>query len=152
VVVDGVVQSIKLITRAASERVLRFAFQYAQDVGKHKVRAVHKATIMKMSDGLFLNTARRVSKDYPDIEFDAELLDNTCLKIVTDPSPYADKVLVMPNLYGDILSDMWAGLIVSPHLVTLETSAPSSRLSTARLQILQERVSPTPLLSSCHLS
>jgi isocitrate dehydrogenase (NAD+) len=111
VVVDGVVQSIKLITREACERVLRFAFQYARDVGRNKVRAVHKATIMKMSDGLFLSIAREIAKEYPDIEFDAELLDNTCLKIVTDPLPYNDKVLVMPNLYGDILSDMGAGLI-----------------------------------------
>ncbi|KAK1089277.1 NAD-dependent isocitrate dehydrogenase [Friedmanniomyces endolithicus] len=111
VVVDGVVQSIKLITRAASERVLRFAFQYAQDVGRPKVRAVHKATIMKMSDGLFLSIAREVSKDFPNISFDAELLDNACLKIVSDPTPYNDVVLVMPNLYGDILSDMCAGLI-----------------------------------------
>ena len=111
VVVDGVVQSIKLITREASERVLRYAFQYAQDVNKRKVRVVHKATIMKMSDGLFLSTARDVAKDFPDVEFDAELLDNACLKITTDPAPYADKVLVMPNLYGDILSDMCAGLI-----------------------------------------
>ena len=111
VVVDGVVQSIKLITREACERVLRFAFQYAQDVGKPKVRAVHKATIMKMSDGLFLSLARDIAKEFPNVEFDAELLDNTCLKIVTDPAPYSDKVLVMPNLYGDILSDMCAGLI-----------------------------------------
>ena len=111
VVVDGVVQSIKLITRRASERVLKYAFQYAQDVGRNKVRAVHKATIMKMSDGLFLGIARKMSKEFPNIEFDEELLDNTCLKIVTDPAPYADKVLVMPNLYGDILSDMCAGLI-----------------------------------------
>lgn len=111
VVVDGVVQSIKLITREASERVLRFAFQYAQDIGKPKVRVVHKATIMKMSDGLFLNLGREIAKEYPNIEFDAELLDNACLKVVTDPTPYNDKVLVMPNLYGDILSDMCAGLI-----------------------------------------
>jgi len=111
VVVDGVVQSIKLITREASERVLRYAFQHAQEIGRKKVRVVHKATIMKMSDGLFLSTARDVAKDYPDIEFDAEMLDNTCLKVVTDPLPYNDKVLVMPNLYGDILSDMCAGLI-----------------------------------------
>jgi isocitrate dehydrogenase (NAD+) len=110
-VVDGVVQSIKLITRDACERVLRYAFQYAQSIGRKKVRAVHKATIMKMSDGLFLSIAREISKEYPDIEFDAELLDNTCLKIVSDPIPYNDKVLVMPNLYGDILSDMCAGLI-----------------------------------------
>lgn len=75
------------------------------------MRAVHKATIMKMSDGLFLKTARRVSQEFPDVEFDEELLDNTCLKIVTDPTLYNDKVLVMPNLYGDILSDMSAGLI-----------------------------------------
>ena len=104
--VDGVVQSIKLITRAASERVLRYAFQYAEEVGKLKVRAVHKATIMKMSDGLFLTTAREIAKDFPHIEYDAELLDNACLRITTDPAPYADKVLVMPNLYGDILSGM----------------------------------------------
>jgi len=81
------------------------------ETGKKKVRVVHKATIMKMSDGLFLSTANDVAKDYPEIEFDAELLDNTCLKMVTDPAPYNDKVLVMPNLYGDILSDMCAGLI-----------------------------------------
>lgn len=105
------VQSIKLITREASERVLRFAFQYAQDVKKPKVRAVHKATIMKMSDGLFLRTARDVAKDFPNVTYDTEVLDNTCLKMVTDPTPYNDKVLVMPNLYGDILSDMCAGLI-----------------------------------------
>lgn len=111
VVVDGVVQSIKLITRQASERVLRFAFQHAEAIGRKKVRAVHKATIMKMSDGLFLGTAREISKEFPGIEFDAELLDNTCLKMTTDPTPYNDKVLVMPNLYGDILSDMCAGLI-----------------------------------------
>ena len=111
VVVDGVVQSIKLITREASERVLRFAFQYAQDIGKPKIQVVHKATIMKMSDGLFLRTAREVSKEFPKVQFDTELLDNACLKITTDPGPYRDKVLVMPNLYGDILSDMCAGLI-----------------------------------------
>jgi isocitrate dehydrogenase (NAD+) len=111
VLVDGVVQSIKLITRDACERVLRYAFQYATDVGRNKVTAVHKATIMKMSDGLFLSTAREIAKEFPKIEFDAELLDNTCLKVVTDPTPYNDKVLVMPNLYGDILSDMCAGLI-----------------------------------------
>jgi isocitrate dehydrogenase (NAD+) len=111
VVVDGVVQSIKLITREASERVCKYAFQYAEEIGKLKVRAVHKATIMKMSDGLFLSTAQRVAKDFPAVEFDAELIDNTCLKIVTDPTPYNDKVLVMPNLYGDILSDTCAGLI-----------------------------------------
>lgn len=111
IVVPGVVQSIKLITRDASERVIRFAFQYARDINKKKVTAVHKAAIMKMSDGLFLSTAREVAKDYPDIEFTTEVLDNTCLRLVTDPTPYADRVTVMPNLYGDIISDLCAGLI-----------------------------------------
>ncbi|KAH8172869.1 isocitrate/isopropylmalate dehydrogenase domain-containing protein [Sarocladium implicatum] len=111
IVVDGVVQSIKLITREASERVLRFAFQHAESIGRKKVRVVHKATIMKLADGLFLKTGREVAKEFPGIEFDEELLDNTCLKMTTDPDPYNDKVLVMPNLYGDILSDMCAGLI-----------------------------------------
>ncbi|KAK6537551.1 NAD-dependent isocitrate dehydrogenase [Orbilia ellipsospora] len=110
-VVDGVVQSIKLITREASERVLKYAFQYAEAIGKKKVRVVHKATIMKQSDGLFLELGQRMAPQFPGIEFDYELLDNTCLNMVTDPTPYNDKVLVMPNLYGDILSDMCAGLI-----------------------------------------
>lgn len=110
-VVEGVVQSIKLITREASERVLRFAFQHAEAIGQKKVRAVHKATIMKMSDGLFLSTAREVAKDFPHIEFSEELLDNVCLKMTTNPNLYRDILLVMPNLYGDILSDMCAGLI-----------------------------------------
>jgi isocitrate dehydrogenase (NAD+) len=130
IVVPGVVQSIKLITKRASEKVLRYAFQYATDIGRKRVTVVHKATIMfvpddncaddrKMADGLFLSTARDVAKDYPDVVFDAELLDNTCLKvlppqftlsqIVTDPTPYNDRVMVMPNLYGDILSDLSAG-------------------------------------------
>ncbi|KAK9321268.1 hypothetical protein V1517DRAFT_327008 [Lipomyces orientalis] len=111
VVVDGVVQSIKLITRPACERVIRYAFQHARATGKPKVLVVHKATIMKMSDGLFLSTAKEIAKEYPDIELGAELLDNTCLKIVTDPEPYKPVVMVMPNLYGDILSDMCSGLI-----------------------------------------
>ncbi|KAK9474527.1 uncharacterized protein V1510DRAFT_428350 [Dipodascopsis tothii] len=111
VVVDGVVQSIKLITRPACERVIRYAFQHAQATGKNKVLVVHKATIMKMSDGLFLSTAREIAKEYPGIELSAELLDNTCLRIVTDPEPYKPVVMVMPNLYGDILSDMCSGLI-----------------------------------------
>ena len=83
VVIPGVVQSIKLITKAASEKVLRFAFQYARDIGRKRVTVVHKATIMKMADGLFLTTAREVARDYPDITFDAELLDNTCLKVTS---------------------------------------------------------------------
>ena len=110
-VVDGVIQSVKLITREASAKVLRFAFQYADQIGRRRVRVFHKSTIMKMSDGLFIRTAEEVSAEFPHIKFDTELLDTGCLNIVTDPTTYNDMVLVMPNLYGDILSDMCAGLI-----------------------------------------
>ncbi|CCJ29651.1 unnamed protein product [Pneumocystis jirovecii] len=110
-VVDGVFQSIKLITRSACEKVLRFAFEYARNIGRKKVTAVHKASIMKISDGLFVKTAHDISKEYPDIVFETELLDNSCLKIVSNPKPYKDRVMVMPNLYGDILSDMCSGLV-----------------------------------------
>ncbi|CAG8461599.1 6998_t:CDS:2 [Paraglomus brasilianum] len=110
-VVDGVVQSIKLITKVASERCARYAFQHARDIGRNHVTAVHKANIMRMSDGLFLDACSEVAKDFPDVKFDDVLLDRACLHIVQDPSLYSNVVMVMPNLYGDILSDMCAGLI-----------------------------------------
>ena len=110
-VVDGVVQSNKLITYEASERVARYAFYHAQQNQRRRVTAVHKAPIMKMSDGMFLTACRNVAKEFPDIEYDEDLLDRACLRIVQDPAPYGDRVMVMPNLYGDILSDMCAGLI-----------------------------------------
>ncbi|KAF9652164.1 hypothetical protein BDM02DRAFT_3178341 [Thelephora ganbajun] len=110
-VVDGVVQSIKLITWDASERVARYAFNYAQAHGRKRVTAVHKANIMKMSDGMFLSACRQVAKEFPKIAYDEDLLDRACLRITQNPAPYSDRVMVMPNLYGDILSDMCAGLI-----------------------------------------
>ncbi|KAF9780109.1 hypothetical protein BJ322DRAFT_1084635 [Thelephora terrestris] len=110
-VVDGVVQSIKLITWDASERVARYAFNYAQAHGRKRVTAVHKANIMKMSDGMFLSACRQVAKEFPQITYDEDLLDRACLRITQNPAPYSDRVMVMPNLYGDILSDMCAGLI-----------------------------------------
>ncbi|KAJ2666432.1 NAD-dependent isocitrate dehydrogenase [Coemansia sp. RSA 1199] len=110
-VVGGVMQSIKLITRPASERVARFAFAHAVATGRNHVTAVHKANIMKLSDGLFLQACQEVAREYPSVQFDEVLLDRACLQIVQDPSQYAKTVMVMPNLYGDILSDMCAGLI-----------------------------------------
>ncbi|KAF8621684.1 hypothetical protein AX15_007697 [Amanita polypyramis BW_CC] len=110
-IVDGVVQSIKLITWDASERVARYAFHYAQSSGRKRVTAVHKANIMKMSDGMFLSACREVSKEFPDVAYDEDLLDRVCLQVVSNPKPFSDRVMVMPNLYGDILSDMCAGLI-----------------------------------------
>jgi len=108
-IVDGVVQSIKLITEIASRRVADFAFQYAKDNGRSKVTVVHKANIMRMSDGLFLRCAREAADKFPEIKFEEKYLDTVCLNMVQDPSQY--DVLVMPNLYGDILSDMCAGLV-----------------------------------------
>ncbi len=101
--------SIKPISEYATERIVRFAFEYARKNGRRKVTAVHKANIMKFSDGLFLEVARRVAEDYKDIEFEDRIIDNMCMQLVQKPELY--DVLVMPNLYGDIVSDLGAGLI-----------------------------------------
>lgn len=100
---------IKLITQQASERIARFAFEYAIAQGRKKVTAVHKANIMKMTDGLFLSTFRKVAEEYPQIESDDVIIDALCMKLVTDPTRF--DVLVAPNLYGDIISDLCAGLV-----------------------------------------
>ncbi len=103
-------ESIKIITREASERIARFAFEYAVANGRHKVTAVHKANIMKLSDGLFLESCRTVAAEYEDrIEFEDRIVDNMCMQLVQKPELY--DVLVLPNLYGDIVSDLAAGLV-----------------------------------------
>ena len=103
-------ESIKIITRAASERIARFAFEYAVANGRRKVTAVHKANIMKLSDGLFLESCRTVAADYEGrIEFEDRIVDNMCMQLVQKPALY--DVLVLPNLYGDIVSDLAAGLV-----------------------------------------
>ncbi|MDW7728522.1 MAG: isocitrate/isopropylmalate dehydrogenase family protein [Bacillota bacterium] len=102
-------ESIKIITRKASERIVRFAFEYAVKNNRSKVTAVHKANILKLSDGLFLDTARAVAEKYPQIEFEDRIVDNMAMQLVQKPQLY--DVLVMPNLYGDILSDLCAGLV-----------------------------------------
>jgi isocitrate dehydrogenase (NAD+) len=101
--------SIKPISIYGSERIVNFAFQYARRYGRRKVTAVHKSNIMKFTDGLFLATARRVAEAYPDIEFNERIVDNCSMQLVTRPEDY--DVLVLPNLYGDILSDLCAGLV-----------------------------------------
>lgn len=106
---DNTAHGIKLITRPASERIVRFAFEYARKYGRHKVTAVHKANIMKETDGLFLEAAKTVAGEYPDIRFDSVIIDALCMKLVTDPTQF--DVLVAPNLYGDIISDLCAGLV-----------------------------------------
>ncbi len=108
-VVPGVVESLKIITEKASTRIAVFAFEHARKHKRKKVTAVHKANIMKKSDGLFLQCFRRVALDYPDIERDEKIVDNTCMQLVMNP--YQFDVLLMENLYGDIVSDLAAGLV-----------------------------------------
>ena len=108
-VVPGVVESLKVITRAASTRIAEFAFYYAATQNRRKVSAIHKANIMKRSDGLFLNCCREVSKKYPQIQYDEVIVDNCCMQLVANPQRF--DVMVLPNLYGDIVSDLCAGLI-----------------------------------------
>ena len=106
---EDTAESVKLITRGASERICRFAFEHARREGRRKVTAVHKANILKLTDGLFLEVARRVAQDYPDIEFEDRIVDNMAMQLVQKPHIY--DVLVLPNLYGDIISDLCAGLV-----------------------------------------
>jgi isocitrate dehydrogenase (NAD+) len=101
--------SIKPTSITGTQRIVRYAFEYAQRFGRKKVTAVHKANIMKFTDGLFLATAREVAKDYPDVEFEDRIVDNLCMQLVQRPGEY--DVLVLPNLYGDIVSDLCAGLV-----------------------------------------
>jgi isocitrate dehydrogenase (NAD+) len=109
VVVPGVVESLKIITEQASTRIARFAFDYARRHQRRRVTAVHKANIMKLSDGLFLECARNVSRDYPDVQYDERIVDAACMHLVMHPERL--DVLLLPNLYGDIVSDLCAGLV-----------------------------------------
>jgi isocitrate dehydrogenase (NAD+) len=106
---DDAAESIKIITRKGSDRIVRFAFEYARKHGRKKVTAVHKANIMKCTDGLFLRVAGEVAAEFPDIEFEDRIVDNMCMQLVQKPELY--DVLVLPNLYGDIVSDLAAGLV-----------------------------------------
>ena len=109
VVVPGVVESLKVITEVACLRIARYAFEYARAHGRKKVTAVHKANIMKLSDGLFLECCKRVAREFQDIEYEEMIVDNTCMQLVTRPQRF--DVMVMENLYGDIVSDLVSGLV-----------------------------------------
>ncbi len=109
VVVPGVVESIKVITEKASTRIAKFAFNYARTHGRKRITAVHKANIMKLSDGLFLDCCAKVAADFPEIKYDDIIVDNCCMQLVLDPTRF--DMLLLENLYGDIVSDLCAGLI-----------------------------------------
>jgi isocitrate dehydrogenase (NAD+) len=109
VVVPGVVESLKIITEKASTRIAKFAFEYARRHNRKRITAVHKANIMKLSDGLFLNCFRKVAADYPEIKADDKIVDNMCMQLVIRPEEW--DMLLLENLYGDIVSDLCAGLV-----------------------------------------
>jgi isocitrate dehydrogenase (NAD+) len=108
-VVPGVVESLKIITERASTRIAKFAFEYARKHRRKKIHAIHKANIMKLSDGLFLTSTRKVAEQYPDIEYKELIIDNACMQVVLDPKQF--DMLLLTNLYGDIMSDLGAGLV-----------------------------------------
>lgn len=108
-VVPGVVESLKIITEKASTRIARFAFEYTLKHGRKKIHAIHKANIMKLGDGLFLRSVRAVAEQYKDIEYKELIVDNACMQMVIDPGQF--DVLLLPNLYGDVMSDLAAGLV-----------------------------------------
>ena len=153
-VVPGVVESLKIITEGASTRIARYAFEHARQNGRRRVTAIHKANIMKLSDGLFLDCFRRVAEDYPDIAADDRIVDAACMRLVMNPETF--DVLLLENLYGDIVSDLAAGLVGGLGLV------PGANLG-SRVAIFeavhgtapdiagQDRANPTALLMSAVL-
>ncbi len=154
-VVEGVAESVKVITRKGSERIIRFAFEYVRKNHRKKLTVVHKANIMKLTDGLFLNTAREIAPEYPDVEFEERIVDNMCMQLVQKPQIY--DVMVMPNLYGDLISDLCAGLVGGLGI------APSSNLGDGDLAVFEpahgsapkytglDKVNPTAQILSGYL-
>jgi isocitrate dehydrogenase (NAD+) len=150
-IVDGVVQSIKFIIEKASRCVVEYAFEYARANGRRRITAVHKANIMRMSDGLFLRCCREAAEKYRDIKFDDIYLDSVCLNMVQDPGKF--DILLMPNLYGDIMSDLCAGLIgglgVTPSGNIGESGAIFESVHGTAPDIAgQDKANPTALLLS----
>ena len=143
--------SIKPISVSGTEQIVRCAFDYATKNGRKKVTAVHKANIMKYSDGLFLHTAHKVAQEFPDIQFEERIVDNMCMQLVQKPELY--DVLVLPNLYGDILSDLGAGLVgglgVAPGMnVGPEGAVFEATHGSAPKYKGQNKVNPTALILS----
>jgi len=153
-VVPGVVESLKIITEKASTRIARFAFEYARKNKRKKVHAIHKANIMKLSDGLFLRCSRGVAKEYPEITYGEHIVDNTCMQLVMNPYQY--DILVLPNLYGDIVSDLCAafvgGLGLVPSANLGESCAIFEAVHGSAPDIAgQDKANPTALLQSAVL-
>jgi len=120
--VSGVVESLKIVTRDNSQRLARYAFDLAQKLGRKKVTIVHKANIMKLADGLFLETCQQVAKEYPNIETNNMIIDNCCMQLVAKPNQF--DVMIMTNLYGNIVSNLACGLIGGPGLLSGKNIGP----------------------------
>jgi isocitrate dehydrogenase (NAD+) len=153
-VVPGVVESLKIVTEKASTRIAKFAFDYARKHDRKKIHAIHKANIMKMSDGLFLRCVRAVAKDYPEVTYAEHIVDNTCMQLVMNPYQY--DMLVLPNLYGDIVSDLCAafvgGLGLVPSANLGESCAIFEAVHGSAPDIAgQDKANPTALLQSAIL-
>jgi isocitrate dehydrogenase (NAD+) len=153
-VVPGVVESLKIITAVASTRIARYAFEYARRHGRRRVTAVHKANIMKLSDGLFLSCFRRVAEEFPDIAADDRIVDAACMRLVMNPEIF--DILLLENLYGDIVSDLAAGLVGGLGLVPganfgAEAAVFEAVHGTAPDIAGQDRANPTALLLSAIL-
>ncbi len=151
---EDAAESIKLITRKGCERIVRYAFEYAVREGRKKVTAVHKANIMKCTDGLFLDVARQIAKEYPQIAFDDSIVDAMCMRLVMHPEDY--DVLVCPNLYGDIVSDLCAGLVgglgLTPSANIGETGAIFEPIHGSAPDIAgQHKINPTAAILSASL-
>lgn len=151
--VPGVVSSLKITTRAKSERIAKFAFDYAVRHGRKKVTAVHKANIMKLGDGQFLECCRRLAQDYPNIKFEQMIIDNCCMQLVSNP--YQFDVMVMPNLYGNIVDNVAAGLVGGAGVVPGESFSsrvavfePGARHAFAGA-IGKDAANPTAMLLAC---
>ncbi|MDQ2977869.1 MAG: isocitrate/isopropylmalate family dehydrogenase [Acidobacteriota bacterium] len=154
VVVPGVVESLKIITEYASTRIARYAFEYARRHGRRRITAIHKANIMKLSDGLFLDCFRRVAEDYPDIAADDRIVDAACMRLVMNPETF--DMLLLENLYGDIVSDLAAGLVGGLGLVPGANIGPEVAVfeavhGTAPDIAGQDKANPTALLMSAIL-
>jgi isocitrate dehydrogenase (NAD+) len=153
-VVPGVVESLKIVTEKASTRIAKFAFDYARKHDRKKIHAIHKANIMKMSDGLFLRCVREVAKDFPEVTYGEHIVDNTCMQLVMNPYQY--DMLVLPNLYGDIVSDLCAafvgGLGLVPSANLGESCAIFEAVHGSAPDIAgQDKANPTALLQSAIL-
>ena len=114
--VKGVVESLKIVTEKSTERLCRYAFQWARDNGRKKVTLVHKANIMKVTDGLFLEVSKRVAKDYPELQYNNMIIDNCCMQLVSNPWQF--DVMILTNLYGTIVTNLICGLIGGPGILS----------------------------------